>query len=68
MMLDPIRWDSDWESIPAYDVSHLTEGILRGCAHGNNINSYTNNMVEKPEKGKIHFYIFNFSLAKVDIT
>ena len=68
------------ESIPAYGASCSTGGILRGRAHGNtfnmadaadvwdNINSYADNMVEKLEKGKIHFYISNLSPAEVDIT
>ena len=66
-------------SIPSYGASRSTGGIFRGHAHGNTfnmadasevqdeINLHTDNVVEKPEKGKIHFYISNLSLAEVDI-
>ena len=50
-------------------VKHMELNLSKRRAIGGHwSDSYTNNMVEKPEKGKIHFYIFNFSLAKVDIT
>ena len=66
--------------ISAYSASCSTGGIFRGHARGNtfniadasdvweDINLHADNMVEKPEKGKIHFYISNLSLAKVDVT
>ena len=67
-------------SIPSYGASRSTGGIFRGHAHGNTfnmadasevwdeINLHADNVVEKPEKGKIHFYISNLSPAEVDIT
>ena len=68
------------ESIPAFGASRSTGGVFRGHARGNtfnmadapdvwdDINLHTDNMVEKPEKGKIHFYISNLSPANVDVT
>ena len=68
------------ESVPAYGASRSTGGVFRGHAQGNtfniadasdvwdDINVHTDNMVEKPEKGKIHFYISNLSPAEVDVT
>ena len=59
------------ELIPAYSASCSIGGIFRGHAHGNtfniadasdvweDINLHVDNMIEKPEKGKIHFYISN---------
>ena len=68
------------ESIPAYGASRSTGGVFRGHARGNtfnmadapdvwdDINLHADNTVEKPEKGKIHFYISNLSPAEVDVT
>jgi hypothetical protein len=68
------------KSIPAYGASRSTGGVFRGRAQGNtfniadapdvwdDINLYADNPVEKPEKGKIHFYLSNLSPAEVDVS
>ncbi|KIM35862.1 hypothetical protein M413DRAFT_32101 [Hebeloma cylindrosporum] len=64
--------------IPAYGASRSTGGVFRGRAQGNtfnmadasavwnDMNNYTDNPVEPPQKGKIHFYISNLNPAEVD--
>lgn len=68
------------ESIPAYGASRSTGGVFRGRAQGNtfnmadasdvweDINLYTDDPVEKPQKGKIHFYISDQSPTEINIS
>jgi len=65
------------ESIPAYGSSRSTGGAFRGRAQGNtfnmgdvrdvwdDINLYAENVAQKPEKGKVHFYISDLNPSEV---
>jgi hypothetical protein len=65
------------ESIPAYGSSHSRGGTFRGRAQGNtfnmgdvqdvwnDINLYADNVAQKPEKGKVHFYISDRNPSEV---
>jgi hypothetical protein len=77
-MLD-ILMASPKENILAHGSSRSTGGVFRGRPQGNtfnmadandvwdDMNIYADNPLEKPKKGKIHFYILDLNPSEVDM-
>ena len=77
-MLD-VLMASPKENIPAHGSSCSAGGVFRGHAQGNtfnmadandiwnDMNIYADDPLEKPEKGKIHFYISDLNPSEIDM-